>query len=340
VLDWCCYPSLSQISFGVLSRIIDIWNILVGKIIMSSSGAEADVVCCANCGVAEVDDIQLEDCDGCDLVKYCGDKCREENREQHDEDCKKRATKLHDKKLFNQPDGSCFGECPLCFLPMPLDPEKTTFYSCCSKIICDGFVYAHHVKSNGGYSCPFCREPDPGDEEFDKRMMKRVKANDPAVMREVGTRRHEEGDWDIALEYWTKAAELGDVDAHYQLADSYSKGEGVERDDEKGVYHYEKAAMDGHPHARYNLGEYEEEKGNMERAVKHFIIAANLGYEDSMKELWEYYKDGYITKENLEATLRTHQAALDEMKSPEREVAAAWRKRGSPLPGVVTAQRG
>ena len=65
----------------------------------------------------------------------------------------------------------------------------------------------------------------------------------------------------------------------------------------------------------------------MERAVKHFIIAANVGHEKSMKVLWEHYSAGNITKEDLEATLRTHKAAIDAMKSPEREAAAAWRKR-------------
>ena len=65
----------------------------------------------------------------------------------------------------------------------------------------------------------------------------------------------------------------------------------------------------------------------MERAVKHSIIAANLGYEKSMKELWGHYSKGNISKEDLEATLRTHKAAIDEMKSPEREAAVAWRER-------------
>ena len=50
---------------------------------------EADKNVCANCGAAEVDDIKLEECDGCDLVKYCSDKCREEHREKHGEECKK-----------------------------------------------------------------------------------------------------------------------------------------------------------------------------------------------------------------------------------------------------------
>jgi TPR repeat protein len=87
------------------------------------------------------------------------------------------------------------------------------------------------------------------------------------------------------------------------------------------VYHYEKAAIGGHPWARHNLACIEEDNGNMERAVKHFIIAANPGDEDSMKLLWQHYSAGNITKEDLEATLRTHQAALDAMKSAQRDAA-------------------
>jgi tetratricopeptide (TPR) repeat protein len=282
-------------------------------------------VCCANCGVAEVDEIKLEDCDGCDLVEYCSDKCREEHREQHEEDCKKRNAELHDKKLF---DGCHFGECPICFLPMPFDPEKASFNSCCSETICDGCMYVHHVQ-NRSMNCPFCREPFPDDEENSKRIMKRVKANDPAALSQMGAVRYEEGDYDSAFNYLTKAAELGDIRAHYVLATMYGDGVGVERDMEKTVYHSEQAAIGGHPWARNNLALVEGMNGNMKRAVKHLIIGANLGDEDLMKELWEHYSDGNITKEDLEATLRTHQAAIDEMKSPEREAAEAWRKRGA-----------
>ena len=291
---------------------------------MSGSGAEADLVC-AWCGIAEVDNVKFEDCDGCDIVKYCSDNCREEHWHWHSPECRKRSAELHDKELFTQPDDTHQGECPLCFLPMPIDPKKTTFYSCCSKIICHGCDYAHYI-TNGGNICPFCREPAGADDE--ESMMKRIKANDPAALCQMGTKRYHEGDYDSALEYWTKAAELGDnVEAHYQLSTVYAAGEGVEKDEEEEVYHLEKAAIGGHPEARYNIGCVEEENGNMERAVKHLIIAANHGYEKSMKELWECYKDGDITKEDLEATLRTYKAAIDAMKSPEREAAEAWRKK-------------
>jgi hypothetical protein len=40
-----------------------------------------------------------------------------------------------------------------------------------------------------------------------------------------------------------------------------------------------------------------------------------------MKALWNAFKRGYITKEDLDATLRAHQAALDGMKSAQRDIA-------------------
>ena len=99
------------------------------------------------------------------------------------------------------------------------------------------------------------------------------------------------------------------------------KGEGVEKDYEKALYHNEMAAIGGHPGARHNLAAIEEELGNIKRAVKHAIIGANLGYGDSMKALWGYYSLGYIAKEELEAALRTNKAAIDATISPERKIA-------------------
>ena len=102
--------------------------------------------------------------------------------------------------------------------------------------------------------CPFCREPmSENKEETRKRLMKRIKANVPAALKYMGGRCYDDGDYDGAFEYWAKAAGLGNVDAHCQLGYMYWKGEGVEKDDEKVVYHYEKAAIGGHPGARYIL---------------------------------------------------------------------------------------
>ena len=302
---------------------------------MSSGGAEgtateveaekeAEEVYCANCGVAQVDDIKLEECGGCQSVRYCSEWCRVVHRQQHEEECKQRKAELHEKELFEQPEETCYGECPICFFPLSLDEEKSSLSSCCCELVCDGCNYADY-KSSGGDRCPFCREPRlDGDEENNKRAMKRVEANDPNALQQIGAIRHKEGDYDKAFEYWTKAAELGDAFSHNNLGDMYYEGEGVEKDEEKKVYHLEKAAIGGHPNARYNLAIIEGKNGNVERAVKHFIIAAKLGHEKSMKALWKYYSDGNITKEKLESTLRSHKAAIDATKSPQREAAEAY----------------
>jgi hypothetical protein len=65
----------------------------------------------------------------------------------------------------------------------------------------------------------------------------------------------------------------------------------------------------------------------MERAVKHFIIAANMGYDKSLKALWEYHAKGLVKKDDLNATLHAYHAAVDATKSPQREEAEEFRKR-------------
>ena len=40
--------------------------------------------------------------------------------------------------------------------------------------------------------------------------MKRIKANDPVALLEMGKDCYNEGDYSASFEYWTKAAELGE----------------------------------------------------------------------------------------------------------------------------------
>eukprot|EP00984_Skeletonema_dohrnii_P010227 scaffold3993_cov81-Skeletonema_dohrnii-CCMP3373.AAC.1 len=211
---------------------------------------------------------------------------------------------------------------------------------CCSKRICIGCKYANIIREAKGklkHTCPFCRHPLPKsdeegnrnlmqriEEEADKNSMKRIEANDPVAFLEMSIKRRAEGDIGGAFEYLTKAAELGDAEAHYTLAVMYYEGKDVEKDEKKEVYHLEKAAIGGHPGARYNLGCYEGERFKFERAVKHWIIAANLGDEDSMHNVRDTYRSGLVSKEDYAAALRGHQAAIDAMKSPQREEAEAF----------------
>ena len=287
-------------------------------------------LCCASCGIAEGDDIKLVPCDGCDLVRYCRDECREYNKSEHEEACKKRAAELRDELLFKQPESTHLGDCPICMIPLPIELKKSTIYDCCSKIICDGCFYANKKREKemrSQQTCPFCRERTPKTkEERVKRMKKRVDANDPAAICKWGEEQDKEGDYIRAFEYYTKAAELGNAHAHYQLSLMYYDGEGVEKDEGKELYHLEEAAIAGHADARYNLGCVENDNGNVERAVKHWIISATQGYDGAIKALMVAFKKGFVEKEELAFALRAHKAAEDATKSPQRDAAEEYHR--------------
>ena len=282
---------------------------------------------CASCGIAELDDVKLMDCDGCDLVRYCSDACQQDHRPEHEAKCKKRASELRDEILFKQPESTHLGDCPICCVPLAIEEEKVASLSCCSKVVCNGCAIAEFVRQRGQNrqytSCPFCRcqlSQSQIDEETKKNLMKRVAANDPAALGKMGCMmRCDEGDYDEAFKYYTMAAELGDAMSHYNLSVMYKKGLGVEKDEKKKIYHLEEAAIAGHPEARHALASCEEDNGEIERAVKHLIIAANLGLEDAIKELKECYKRELVSKEDFAAALRGHHAAVKAMKSPQRE---------------------
>ena len=292
------------------------------------SANEVDDAVCASCGIAEVDEIKLKKCAVCESVRYCSDECERDHRQQHEGECEKRAAELRDEILFKQPESSCYGDCPICFVPLPLDQSKSTLMGCCSKIICNGCSYAHKLRNGLIGTCPFCRHPVPKSQaEAELNLMKRIEKNDPDAMTQMGAMRFKEGDYSSALEYLTKAAELGDADAHCKLAVMYYEGDGVEKDEKKASYHWEEAAIGGHPDARHNLGVIEMDNGRPERAVKHFIIAANLGDEDSMKALWECFSMGHVSKDDLNVTLRKHHAAVNATKSPQRKAVEELMRR-------------
>jgi len=113
-------------------------------------------------------------------------------------------------------------------LPLQLDTDKSMMMGCCSKMICNGCDYANKMREfaeNLRHKCPFCRDPIPNSEaKAEAKFIQRVEANDPLAIREMGVRQYNDGDHESAFEYFTKAAGLGDVDAHFCLSSMYEKG--------------------------------------------------------------------------------------------------------------------
>ena len=127
-----------------------------------------------------------------------------------------------------------------------------------------------------------------------------------------------------ALELWHQARELGYADAYYNIGIAYRNGDGVERDKKKAEHYYELAAMGGVPGARFNLGNAEGRAGNWKRAIKHWSIAAGGGYSDSVKSIQQLYTNGHVPKDDYAKALRAYQAYLSEIKSEQRDEAAAF----------------
>ena len=75
---------------------------------LEAEKADENMLSCASCGTEEVDDIKLkEECDACDLFRYCSDKCKQEHRPKHEKACKELMAELRDEIIsFEQPESS------------------------------------------------------------------------------------------------------------------------------------------------------------------------------------------------------------------------------------------
>jgi hypothetical protein len=82
--------------------------------------------------------------------------------------------------------------------------------------------------------------------------------------------------------------------------------------------------MGGVVEARYNLRGLELSAGNMDRAVKHLMIAAGSGCTDSLEKIKLFFMNRGATKDDYAKALRAYQANLVEIKSPQRDQAAAF----------------
>ncbi len=280
---------------------------------------------CASCGITQCDGTKLMKCTACHLARYCSVACQKEHWPKHKRQCKKRAAELREERLFKQPESTHFGDCPICCLPMSLDASKSTTMMCCFTLVCRGCALANdqrEIRDSLERKCPFCRHPIPKSKaDIDKCLKKRVESSCPAALHWMGHEYYQTGDFDSALNCYTKAASLKYAASHYNLSNMYQNGVGVEKNAKMEKYHLEEAAIGGHPDARYFLACYESNMGNYELTVKHFSIAARQGDKDAIEALKTRYQAGLIKKEDFAAVLRAHKAAIDATESPQRKIA-------------------
>ena len=238
---------------------------------------------------------------------------------------------ISDDDLFKQPPPK--EDCPICLLCLPTLASGSTYYECCGKIICCGCdcapVYDNLGNEISERKCPFCRTLAPYSiEEYNERLQQRVEVGDAEAIFQFGNYYHR-GEFGFpqddvkAFELCVRAGDLGDIKAYNNIGSAYSNGRGVEIDKKKANHYYKLAAIRGNVNARYNLGLDEEDAGNMNRALKHYMIAAGGGLDNSLKAIQTLYTNGHATKDDYAKALRAYQAYLAEIKSTQRDKAAA-----------------
>ena len=167
-------------------------------------------------------------------------------------------------------------------------------------------------------------------EEFNDRLQKRVELDDAEAIFNLGNhyRRGEDGfpfpqDYDKAFELFVRAGDLGYAKAYNNVGYAYENGSGAEIHKKKAGHYFKLATIEGNVFSRYNLGVVEENAGNMNRALKHYLIAAEGGCNNSLKQIQKLYTNGHATKDDYAKALRAYQAYLAEIKSTQRDKAAA-----------------
>ena len=66
----------------------------------------------------------------------------------------------------------------------------------------------------------------------------------------------------------------------------------------------------------------EARAGNITRALKHFMIAAEYRETESLDKIRKFYSNGHATKHDYTKALKYRQAYVSEVKSNQREAAA------------------
>jgi hypothetical protein len=85
--------------------------------------------------------------------------------------------------------------------------------------------------------------------------------------------------------------------------------------------------MAGCTTSRLNLGCYDADGGNFDRAIKHWLIAASCGHLRAVNAIKEVMTVGYATKDHYAQALRSYKQYLDEVRSKQRDKAAAYKDR-------------
>jgi TPR repeat protein len=119
-----------------------------------------------------------------------------------------------------------------------------------------------------------------------------------------------------AVEWYTKAANLGYANAQNNLAYMYECGLGVEKDCQLAIYWYRKAADQGHAASQNNLGHAYRWGIGVEQsdadAIKWYQKSVDQNCKEAQNNLAYMYENGFGVEKNIDKALELYNLAVDQ----------------------------
>ncbi len=154
---------------------------------------------------------------------------------------------------------------------------------------------------------------------------------DANALNARGLKAYDEGNYDVAVRYLRRAAEMGHPKAQNHLAVCYKLGRGVPQNDSSAVKWLHQAAEQGEVDAQYNLGiAYMEGTGvgkNETTAVEWYKKAALQGKVSAQFNLGVFYESGRGVRQDVREAIRWYRMAANQ---GDAQAKARLRELGAP----------
>ena len=130
---------------------------------------------------------------------------------------------------------------------------------------------------------------------------------------QIGSQTNE--DYEKAYNYLKNAESLGSIAATNTLGIIYLNAIGKEKDIDKAIGYFEKAASENYVYAYNNLGKIAEENKDYEKAFKYYSFSADLEESWASNKLGEWYRKGIYVKKDMKKAYEYYKQALEVPKS-------------------------
>ena len=140
--------------------------------------------------------------------------------------------------------------------------------------------------------------------------------------RNARSERRAQRDWKHAIEWYSKSAEQGFANAQFELGGMYILGDGVEKDEDRGVALLVQAAEQGLAKAQFEIGNLYMAGAKLDQdsalGLEMLKNAANQHHVPAQKQLGTmYFQGGGVDKDLVQAHLWFSIVALSDEKAAQ-----------------------